>query len=71
MVCVFRPVLLRIGFEPITRALEAPRSSNKPTEQNQKSFLVFLRLPDKLMAEILALFGTVVFSLKLDSKSLL
>ena len=37
---VFRPAHLRVGFEPTTRALEAPRSSNKPTE-NSKVFREF------------------------------
>lgn len=33
---------------------------------NQNSFLIFPRLPDKLIAEILALFGTVVFAIGID-----
>lgn len=36
------------------------------TSPNQNSFLIFLRLPDKLIAEILALFGTVVFAIGID-----
>lgn len=36
------------------------------TSPNQNSFPVFLRLPDKLIAEILALFGTVVFAIDID-----
>lgn len=33
---------------------------------NQNSFLIFLRLPNKLIAGILALFGTVVFVIGID-----